>query len=325
MSWDDILGQDRAKRVLQVHLADGRVANGYLLVGPEGVGKRRLAIEMAKALNCTAGGSRPCDDCPTCRQIIRSTHPDVHFLVPGGPADQIRIEQIRQLLSRIMLRPFNATMQVAIIDGAERLTEEAANSLLKALEEPPAHTRFLLTTTQLSRCLATIVSRCQVVRCQPLRLDLVQRVLLDGRHCEARTAETIVRLSGGSASRAIELAGRWSSYRQVLARLASGTPAAWIEEPSPETREEVTDLLDGMMAWLRDIAVAAVLDDPSRLAHAEHAETLRRQARSVDVDRCVELAFKLVGMRESLEQFVSPRLVASLARESWLSLREVKS
>ncbi|MBI3083129.1 MAG: hypothetical protein HYY90_02020, partial [Candidatus Omnitrophica bacterium] len=133
------------------------------------------------------------------------------------------------------------------------------------------------------------------------------------------------RLSGGSASRAIELAGRWSSYRQVLARLASGTPAAWIEEPSPETREEVTDLLDGMMAWLRDIAVAAVLDDPSRLAHAEHAETLRRQARSVDVDRCVELAFKLVGMRESLEQFVSPRLVASLARESWLSLREVKS
>jgi DNA polymerase-3 subunit delta' len=346
MAWDEIVGQDFPKRLLQAHVASGQVASAYLLVGPEGVGKRRLAIEFAKALNCAtclpagqaglpAGGasasprpssegrgSRPCDACPPCRQIARAVHPDVHVIVPGGVSEQIKIEHIRHLIGRVSLRPYSAAVQVAVIDGAERLTEEAANSLLKVLEEPPAHARFLLTTPAARACLPTILSRCQVVRCGPLRAELVARILLDGAHCEPRLAGTIARLAGGSAARAIALAGRWAAYEAATSRLAAGTPAAWFEPPLPEARDEVAQLLDGMLGWVRDLALATVGAD-SRVAHVGHAGVLRRQARAVEPDRCVETALRLFALRESLEQFVSPRLIASLAREHWLSLTTV--
>ena len=319
MSWTDIVGQAFATRLFQAHLAAGTVADAYLLAGPEGVGKRRLALEMAKALNCTADRARPCDVCPTCRQIIRGTHPDVHLVSPGGAADQIRIEAIRQLLPRTALRPFNARVQAAVIDGAERLTEEAANSLLKALEEPPAHTRFFLTTARLSDCLPTIISRCQLVRCRPLPAGVITRLLVETQGVSLQTAEAAARLSGGSAAQAITLAARWQPHEQALARLAAPTPTVWFEQPLPETRQDVSQLLDVMVSWLRDVAVLAEGGAP-RVGSAAWGNTLRRQAGAVSADRCVETVFELVSLRESLDQFVSPRLVAALAREKWLSL-----
>ena len=281
MAWTDILGHEDAKRLLQTHLATGAVANAYLFAGPDGVGKRRLALEMAKALNCVGEGARPCDVCSTCGRITRGVHPDVHILSPSGASDQIKMEDIRALLGRIALKPFSAAMQAAIIDGADRLTEEAANSLLKALEEPPAHTRFLLTTSRLSFCLPTIVSRCQLIRCPPLPAEV------------ARTLPAPPGRREASAER-----GR------IRERLADSSPSAWLEQPLPETRDGVAHLLEGMMAWLREVAVESAVNS----------------ARAAQVDRCVDTVMALLALRESLDQFVSPRLVASLAREKWLSL-----
>ena len=322
MSWNDILGQDRAKQLLKAHLAAKTVPGAMLLVGPDGVGKRRLALELAKALNCAEGASSSCDRCPNCIQMTRQTHPDLHVVVTSGASDQIKIDDIRHLISRVALRPFSVRVQVAIIDGAERLTEEAANSLLKVLEEPPATTRFVLLASCLSDCLPTIVSRCQLIHCQPLSPELIRTILIETQGCDAAAAETIALLARGSAAEAIRLAQRWPSYQQVLVRLASEGSAAWLEQPLPETREEVLALLDGMVAWLRDLAVAAT--DPSEpIAHRSYEGPLRRQALRVDLDRCLETAFGLVTLRHSMEQFVSPRLVAALAREKWLSLTAV--
>ena len=332
MSWDDILGHDIAKRLLQTHLTAGTVASAYLLHGPEGIGKRRLALETAKTLNCLAclprGGagmadaSRPCDACAVCGQINRLTHPDVHLVMPGGASDQIKIEDSRSLIGRIALRPFSARFQVAILDGADRLTEEAANSLLKALEEPSPHTRFLLLATHLSHCLPTIVSRCQLIRCHPLPREAVQRIVMQAHTGDSRVAEAVARVCGGSASAAIGLAGRWAEYERLLECFADAAPTAWLTQPLPDTRESVTHLLDGMMGWLRDVAVAAT-GDPEWMRHALRSDDVRRQAATVDLDRCLSTALALVELRESVEQFVSPRLVAALAREQWLSLTTV--
>ena len=318
MAWNDILGHEGAKRFLQGRLQAGTVPNAYLLTGPDGIGKRRLALEMAKALNCTADGPRPCDACPSCTRIARGNHPDLHLLSPGGASAQIKIEEIRALLGRVALRPFNAARQVAVLDGADRLTEEAANSLLKVLEEPSAHTTFLLTTARLSFCLPTIVSRCQLVRCGALPDDVIARLLIQQHGCDAAVAGPVSQLAAGSLARAADLAGRWGAYGQTCARLADTRLASWLEQPLPETRESVAQLLEAMLRWLRDVTVAAV--EPSRVAHAAHTEALRRQAGAVDVERCVDTALELHALRESLDQFVSPRLVATLAREKWLTL-----
>lgn len=324
MAWDDIHGQALVKRLWQQHLADGRVSNAYLLVGPDGVGKRGLAIEMVKALNCAADGPRPCDRCACCTQIGRGSHPDIHHIVPSGASDAIRIDEVRQLLGRLALRPFSARVQVAVIEQVERFTEEAANSLLKALEEPSAHAHFLLTTSKLRDCLPTIVSRCHLMRCHPFDAATMAAMLIETHGCDPPIAQLMARLAGGSAARAMELGGRWDAYRAILTRVADGTPATWLEQPLPETRQDVTHLLDGMVAWLRDLAMAAT-GGTERIAHTTHAASARRQAARLDLDRCVETAFALMALRDSLEQFVSPRLVAALAREKWLSLTGVQS
>jgi len=261
MAWTDIIGQDHAVSLLRSHAASGQVASAYLLTGPEGAGKRRLALEMAKALNCAKGSDSPCDACPACAQIAKGTHPDLHVLSPSGAAEQIRIEPARQMLERIALRPFNARYQIVIIDGAERLTEEAANCLLKALEEPPAHTRFLLLTTRMSDCLPTIISRCQLIRFRPLPRE-----------------ET-------------------AKYADRFAAPA----AAWLELPLPETRDDVGQLIEEMVQWLR-------------------AQAVRDAGAGADTEPAIAAVFELLSLRESLDQFANPKLVASLAREHWLSL-----
>ncbi len=322
MAWGDVVGQELPKRVLQAHLASGQVPGAYLLAGPEGIGKRKLALEMAKALNCAAESNRPCDQCPTCRQISNLAHPDLHLLVPSGASKQIKIEDVRQMIGRVQMRPFNARYQVVLMDGAEGLTEEAANSVLKVLEEPPAHTRFLLVTAQLSGCLPTIVSRCEVLHCQPLATDSIRQILTSAQGIEAALAARIAFAAGGSASRALELAGRWASYETVMTRLASGSSTAWLTQPMGETREDVGQLLDGMIAWLRDVSVMAATGRAPSM-QATHADALARQSRGVDLDRCLETALGLIELRQTLEQFASARLVASIARERWLSLNHL--
>jgi len=324
MAWNDILSQDLAKRMLQTHLASGQVAGAYLLTGPDGVGKKRLAMEMAKALICESNGSRPCETCTHCLQVSRSTHPDVHVITGSGASALIKIEQIRHMLSRVALRPFRASCQVVVIDGVERLTEEAANSLLKTLEEPSKTTRFLLTTSRLAQCVSTIVSRCQLVRCHALSVTAVTKLLVDTQHIPAPMAEVAARVSGGSVSRAMQLAEQWASYEQVIGRCTSTRPMAWLEQPLPETRQDVLQLLDGLLGWLRDLSMVAA-GDAGSATHAEHITILQQQAGAVDLDRCLETAFQLMELRESIEQFVNPRLVATLARERWLNLYSSQS
>jgi DNA polymerase-3 subunit delta' len=318
MAWDDVLGHELAKRIWQSHLSTGRVANAYLLAGPEGIGKCRLAFEMAKALNCVGTGARPCDACSMCRSINRRAHPDVHYLAPEGASGEIRIDAVRSLIGRVALRPFNATRQVAIFDRIDRLTEEAANSVLKVLEEPPGATTFLLLTAHVPRCMLTILSRCQLIRCRPLSTDALTQLLAQRTEDDSR-AQMIARRSGGSAARALALAEHWKDAHALQAHVAHTSAERWLERPLPETRQDVGEWIDALLQWLRDVTFVAV-GEATRVVHQESTDALREQARDIDVDRCVETAFEFLQLRESLDHFANPRLVAALVRERWLNL-----
>ncbi len=324
MAWEACLGQPFATRVLTTHLMTRRVAHAYVLYGPEGVGKRTLAREMAKALNCPAGAgaARACDACWTCRAITQGMHPDCHHLVPEGASGQIRIDAVKQVLARLALRPFSATVQVVIIERAERLTEEAANSLLKTLEEPPTQTQFLLTTSARADCLPTLMSRCHGIRAYPLPREAVHRALVEQHGCDPAMAERVARLSGGSVTQAVALVDRWDAHEQLLVACA-GAPSVWRHRPLPETRQDVTHWLDEMVRWLRDVAVTAITrPSPQQVVYREQWTALCDQAARVTLDQCLDTVWALIALRESLEQFVSPRLVAAVAREHWLALME---
>ena len=300
MSWNDVNDQPLAKRLFQAQLASGVPGQAYLLAGPEGVGKRSLALEMAKAINCLDGKTDACGQRRPCRQFASGNHPDLHMVIGSGASQHIKIDDIRHILGRVSLRPFSARAQVVIVDGAERLTEEAANALLKTLEEPSASTRFLLLTVNPSACLPTVRSRCQLVMCRPLSPEVLARIIREQAPDAAGQAEAIARAADGSAARALDMAGRWPEIEALRARLDAPAPQ-WLQQPLPETREGVAELVEAMITRLRDRAAAAV----------------RTGAREAP-QRHVDAAERLLALRESLDQFVSPRLVATMARETWL-------
>lgn len=158
---DEIKNQNLASRILKGILKTRRIANAYLFAGPSGAGKKFAAVQFAKALICEKGG---CETCSSCSKIQESSHPDVHLIATEQNKDSISIEQIRNMQKDVCLRPFLAELKVYIIEDAERMSEEATNSLLKILEEPPSDTVFILTTSSPQNIFPTIISRCQTVR-----------------------------------------------------------------------------------------------------------------------------------------------------------------
>jgi DNA polymerase-3 subunit gamma/tau len=158
--FDDLVGQEAVARTLTNAIAENRVAPAYLLTGPRGVGKTSTARLLARALNCEKGPTPdPCGECASCREILaRGDSLDVHEI---DGASNRKIEHARELIETIRYAPQRDRFRIAVIDEVHMLTTEAFNALLKTLEEPPPHARFILASTELHKIPATIVSRCQ--------------------------------------------------------------------------------------------------------------------------------------------------------------------
>ena len=157
MSWEDIYGREQIIRVLKAAVSEGQVAHAYLFYGSEGIGKRTLAALFANALLCPA--KDPCGVCVHCKKVGGGSHPDLHWIEPEGKS--LKIDQVRTLKRKAYLKPHEARFQVFVLVDAQSLTLEAANSLLKVLEDPPPASVFILLARNPASLLPTVVSRCQ--------------------------------------------------------------------------------------------------------------------------------------------------------------------
>src|SRR6185369_8286366 len=210
MRFDSFIGNYKVIERLRAKLREGRFPHGLIFSGPEGVGKHTCALIVAKALNCTnASAGDCCDECSSCRKIDAGTHPDIMTISLEEEASQIKIGQIRQVLGLLQLQPLEGRNKVFIIDPADLLNAEAANALLKALEEPPENSFFILITVNVHELLVTVRSRCQVYNFTPLTLDEIRK--------HGITDELAVRWSRGSIGRArsIDMA-QLKSEREIV-------------------------------------------------------------------------------------------------------------
>jgi DNA polymerase-3 subunit delta' len=204
VSFDDVVGQAAPKRALSAAVRTGRVAGGYLFHGPRGIGKFATARAFAAVLFCDEGGEDACGACSACRRVRSGHHPDMHVVGLGDDVTQVKIGVIREMRSRLSLKPLEGARQVVVVDNADRMTEEAGNALLKTLEEPPPGTVLVLVAAERMRILETIRSRCQAVRFRALGREQVAAILETLGH-EREEAVALSRLAGGSVGRAAAL------------------------------------------------------------------------------------------------------------------------
>lgn len=192
--WDDLVGQPRAAAFLSRATAAGSVAHAYLFVGPTGTGKKTAAFALACSLVCPHGG---CGACAACRRVRAGVHPDVHVLSPEGVAGYL-IEQVRDLVHDVNLSPVEARRKVYVLQDADRLRSEAANALLKTLEEPPADVVIVLLAADYDDVPPTIASRCQVVKFAPVPVSRAVAVLVEQTGAEESEARAALAAVGGA-------------------------------------------------------------------------------------------------------------------------------
>jgi DNA polymerase-3 subunit delta' len=224
--WELVVGHDEAVAMLEEAVAGGRVTHAWLFTGPPGIGKLHTARVFAAALNCPAGGDGTCD---TCRRILRGVHPDVHLVVPEG--DNLLVEDVRAVREEASRTHHEAPTAVFILDEADRMTEAAANALLKVLEEPPPDVVFVLVTRSAEALVGTVPSRARTLPFVSLSLAELTAALghdlnLDPDQTAWAAAASHGRLARGRALLTDEAARtRRSSVLDLTERLATGQPS----------------------------------------------------------------------------------------------------
>lgn len=278
--FDHIPGQAHVKAMLGRAVRGGRLTHALLLHGAPGLGKAAMAAALAAAVNCEGGAEEAvrggCGRCASCRRVEAGTHPDVAWITPVSST--IKIEQVRELIREAHMRPFAARKRVFILREADKLSEEAANSLLKILEEPPGAAMFILITALPETLLPTIRSRCQQIPFRPVDPQAVAETLRRDAGVGEAEATAIAVLSGGNPGLARSLAGSaalaegWRLADEVV-RLAGSRrldpPALFaaaqaLEDyqcPGDGEQADAFDVVD-LLAWvLRDRLAAAVGGD----------------------------------------------------------------
>jgi DNA polymerase-3 subunit delta' len=311
-------GHDKAVELLDRSLRNGKLAHAYLFVGPPHVGKMRLAIDLAKALNCE-GQQRPCGQCTQCMRIEGLKHADVHVIGVDGRTE-IGIDQMREMQHAANLKPFEGRHRVFVIDGAEHLSHEATNCLLKTLEEPPPDVQLILLTSNERLLLGTVLSRCQRLELRRLPVATVHRALTEQRGLGEEKARMLAQLCGGCLGWAFSVADDDGVLQERSERLASLihlhragraerlSYAADLASQFARNRASVREVLALWMGWWRDLLLTreGCVD---YIGNVDQREKLQEEALSYSLKGTKAFLESLRQAMAQLEQNANPRLV----------------
>ena len=338
MPFVDVAGHRRIVSLLSKALARETLPPALLFAGPAGIGKRRVALAIAQALNCLKPRSTPdlerdaCGACAACARIARGVHPDV-IVVEPGELGSIKIEQVRDLIGRAAYRPFEGRRRVVIVDDADALTVEAQNALLKSLEEPPSATVFVLVSALADSLLPTVRSRCPRLRFVPLDAVDVAAVLVRDHEYSEADARAAAADAEGSIGRALsaesaDLSEARATAERLLRQAARATDPArridaaqgipWRKGQPGADRDQLAASLRVMASLLRDVGVLVWHGDRRLLANADLEPVLDELSRSYDSARTARAS---AAVDEALAAITPPRTGNPKVVADWLVLR----
>ena len=287
MAFKDVLGHLRPIEMLKRAIQRDKIAHSFLFLGIEGIGKKRVALQFAKTLNCLEGGSEKgdaCDQCISCKKIDDGLHPDVLVLEPENQT--LKVDQVKQMQSDLAYRPYEGKRRVCIVGAADRMAPNMSNILLKTLEEPPMHTVIILLANNSRLILPTILSRCHPIRFSSLPIPMVSNWLMEKKGLNREEAHLLASLSEGSPGKALEIQ---EEIRQIprgellkdLIRVKSfpfEKMEGWIES-LPTQRENLLLILEIAKTLLRDLVMVKTVKDRSILVHSDLGKEMETLAK----------------------------------------------
>ena len=314
-----VVHQDILSRFAKL-VKNGRLAHAYLFVGPARIGKSETALALAKLVNCEASTAQVsegfCGQCPSCVRINSGNHPDVHVLEKGEEGS-IKIEQIRDLLAQVQLRPFEARKKIFIIKNIEDLTPEAGNAILKTLEEPSVNSLLILTTSVRERNLDTIVSRCHLMNFYPASHEELEGKLKAYYHVENPGAHFLARFAEGSLGRARQLNERHMFERknEMIDQFILAPDSEDFIKKVLADKDETKELLNVLLSWVHDGLLIKAGAEDRRLIHLDRLKELRRFEAQHTFGELQELHEEVVKTSRLLNENLNVKIPLMIIKE----------
>ena len=318
-NWN-LTGHEWAVDMLRKHVVRGTMRHAYLFAGPPGLGRRTLALRFAQALNCPTPleAGIPCGMCRDCKQIEAMQHADLTVVQAESEGGIMKVDQIREARKTLTLKPYMSKYRVALFLRFHEASDNAANALLKTLEEAPSYAVLILTADNPEQLLPTIVSRCEVLRLRPLSVEEVQQEL-ESRGLENSHAKLIAHISGGRMGYAIRLIDDESmldAREERLNDLLAPMPASHVEKfrYADQLSKDKDAMRQAILIWLsywRDVMLrTAQAETP--LVNVDRNVEIEDIAGRMDVASASRAVRRLESSLEQIDRNVNPRLLAEV-------------
>jgi DNA polymerase III subunit delta' len=324
-NWN-LLGHEWAVDMLRQHAARGDVRHAYLFCGPPGLGRRTLALRLAQALNCTKpiAAGIPCRACRDCKQIEAMQHPDMNIIqaqdTDGLPKEggTLKVDQVREVQRALSLKPYQSKFRVALFLRFQEANDNAANALLKTLEEAPAHAILLLTADTPEQLLPTIVSRCEILRLRPLPVGAIEADLIE-RGMDEERARLLAHISGGRpgyARRLMDDSTVLEKREERLNDLQTLLPAPRVEKFSyaEKLAKDKDAMRQTILIWLsywRDVMLR-VTQAETPLVNIDRNMEIEFLAGRLDLSAARRVVNDLESALEKMDKNVNTRLLAEV-------------
>jgi DNA polymerase-3 subunit delta' len=315
MPFGDIVGHQRQLVYLRRSLECDRLHHAYLFVGPQGAGKRTVALALAKSLHCSARRFDFCDECQVCLAIQAGNHPDVRLVEPLAGKKDISIGQIRDLEKALAFRSFSGGRKITLIDGADLMNFHSQNSLLKTLEEPPGNALVLLIAHSPGGLLPTVLSRCVRLFFGLPPVAAVADFLMEHKGLARERASLLAALTMGSVGEALscdeseilQQRRRWIDRVSSLP-LGGYREAVALAEEMASDKEKCFRALRWIEGWYRDVLIYQVAGETGTLRNVDMVETIRKQAMDSSRDHILFALSCLAQVAEELPRNYNRRL-----------------
>ncbi len=318
-NWN-LTGHEWAVDMLKKHIVNGTMRHAYLFAGPPGLGRRTLALRFAQALNCQtpAGAGIPCGECRDCKQIAAMQHPDLTVVQADTEGGVMKVDQIRDTRRMLTLKPYIAKYRVTLFLRFQEANDSAANALLKTLEEAPSYAVLILTADSPEQLLPTIVSRCEVLRLRPLKVDEVQQALED-KGFETNQSKLIAHISGGRfgyARRLLQSESLLVEREERLNDMQSLISASRVEKFSyaDKLSKDKDSMRRVILIWLsywRDVMLrTAQAETP--LVNVDRNVEIEDIAHRMDLSSARCVVNELESTLEKMERNVNSKLLAEV-------------